>query len=486
MSKSVVQNISIPPIDDQGRPAAVTVGEGGRYTTIIEAITKLQDEQEISLYMLPGTHALTGQNAILDREVIKIVGSGGLTSIIKISSSGISLSAGEILIRDVGFQVTSVAGSIDLAAERVTAEGCIFERRKGRKDAPPLVVVGPKDDAGTAEVRWFNNRMAAVWSEKKIERSLSDVLLPDIPEMRAELVDFIGKLNLLEDTNPYADELAFADKVAEVVASVSELPPDIRTKWSGDRPLEIIDNLPEDLTSISPFALRSNPRLMVCPSSKVSLKDAAIHFYDLVGEVKLNPGELSIELARVFRTLFESGYGDALALNTKCGGTIQNNFINGNVSFMHDLVGSFVSSEISINIANMVKESADIDLAKLLDLGPSIKFHSNEVNLVCTKMPEPGTNGEIERIYGFKSVVVSDNAFKMADGNGVTSVVGGLLSMCGNWFPTADKGDIAAIVLGNSGVFIGNHAKDPGASINYLLKEKNDDANLIELVNLEQ
>jgi len=34
--------------------------------------------------------------------------------------------------------------------------------------------------------------------------------------MRAELVDFIGKLNLLEDTNPYADELAFADKVGIV------------------------------------------------------------------------------------------------------------------------------------------------------------------------------------------------------------------------------------------------------------------------------
>jgi len=157
MSKSVVQNISIPPMEEYwGRLGAVTVGEGGQYASIMEAISELQDEQEISLYMLPGTHALTGQNAILDREVIRIVGSGGLTSIIKISSSGISLSAGEILLRDIGFQVTSRAGSIDLAAQRVTAEGCIFERKKGRKDAPPLVLVpfGAKRKSKEASVMY--------------------------------------------------------------------------------------------------------------------------------------------------------------------------------------------------------------------------------------------------------------------------------------------------------------------------------------------
>ena len=450
-----------------GKGCAITVGEGGQYNTIMEAFKGLSSAEDLVICLLPGTHIINEPLDIQYKGCIKITGCGGSTSVIRIQSDQLSLSANEILLRDLGFTVKSETGAITLAGELVSAQGCVFERKYARKDAPPLVSIKPLDGSGTAVLRWSNNQMVAAWRKKNFKGELKGVILPEYISVGAGLEDMEELLHELEMLTPSTDESPLVKIVEEMATSILEMPSEVRTARSAQPP-EAIKDLSDVPIAISETLLRGNPKPIVIGALEISPREAVTNFFKALEKPDLTPAEISKELTHVVKTLFESGPGEALALSSnKVGGWIQNNVIDGYVSLMRDLPGSYISSPIFP--ATSYSDTVKSNVKSNLNLGQSLKLQGNEVNQVRTRAELQG------EIFGFESITISDNIFRETE----NSFIGGSLSMSGNQFPWVSEEEAAAVVLGYSGVFIGNQSDNRSAQIMWILNNKAEVANLL-------
>ena len=156
------------------------------------------------------------------------------------------------------------------------------------------------------------------------------------------------------------------------------------------------------------------------------------------------------------------GPGNALALaSNKVGGVIRDNTIRGHLTLMHDLPDTLDAQSMVHAVPELSK-------------GQALKLHGNEIHRVVSKMA-----AKADVMEAFSAIIATDNIFHQNH----NSLICGSLTLNGNQFPGAmADGAVAALVIGNSGVFVGNQAANPDAIVRLCMERKADAANLLRLV----
>lgn len=445
----------------QGGGCAFTVGAGGQYETLEEAFAALQETRDICFCLLPGNHEIDNDLLVTGKNSIKITGCA-TGSGIQQSSQQFLLSANQILMRDIVFNVSNEVGRVILEGNEVTAEGCTFVRTVGQEGTGPLVSVGP--GAGVADLRWRNNRLVAWWVEA-IPQSAGEYLMPasDVPIPEASR----RHLQKLAKTNPYIDKHAFAEVVESVVQDIKALSSSHRAAWSNKRPAAKIR------------ALSSGPR------------GAIEKFYASIKRAQITTKTIRENVEAVIKTFYVFHYTEALALEGGVGGLVEDNIINGYVALHYggkyrSLNWGRTNEEQQANKQNWADQNQYIvvDPVHLSLRGNDFyTVRSNAYSIMQVIEPIINTGQWPNELpeEGYKTINVAENVFRS---NGSSFVCESIV-MNGNHFPGAITGStIAAFVLGYAGVFMGNVAPTQDAVIEKILKSgrAREAANLLEIV----
>jgi len=153
--------------------------------------------------------------------------------------------------------------------------------------------------------------------------------------------------------------------------------------------------------------------------------------------------------------------------NHQIGGSIQDNYILGHVT----LIAKSPSSPVN-QFTPLDSQTISEGVPSAINPGKNIQLKGNEIYCLASK---------IERTAEVRApnVIMATNNIFTANEN---SFVCKSLTLMANYFPNAGAGEVAATVIGRSGIFVGNAAKDRRAIIMRNLVEKEWTANLLSYV----
>jgi len=445
---------------------ATTVGPGGQFETLEQAFEKLKDTTDVCLCLLPGSHKIDEDLVVSNKNSIKIVGCGAAASVINQNSKRLSLRTNQILLQDVRFTVAKSTGEIVLNAKEVTAERCAFERTTGSKSTDPLVLIGPVEPGKSlTDLHWRHNRMVSTWVEKSISPKIGDFLIPTTDVgLSAEAK---GRLEKLSKMNPYIDRPTYIETLEAVAEDLKGLSGKNRKQWSDKRPEAKITDLPAK------------------PKTDVTT------FFDDLKKTRITTTVIGLNLGAIFESSFKLNYDEALALQNGVGGWIEDNIINGHVSLYYVPKAEYLkwraitSTETRERIRTWFEKHFHIEVDRM-----ALNLRGNSLQAVRSNGP---STKQIDSIFGGKfpkylrqegygSITVAENLF---DANSNSFICESLI-MNGNTF--ADKADrdsdIAAFVLGYSGIFVGNLGSDRGLKIETMLRtdRMSESANILSIL----
>jgi hypothetical protein len=158
------------------------------------------------------------------------------------------------------------------------------------------------------------------------------------------------------------------------------------------------------------------------------------------------------------------GLREALVLTTsQIDGMIQNNYIQGSLTLLYDLPDK-INSQTSINSLPEFKP------------GKRLQLQGNVIYRCVSKT----TTGE-EEVNAYDSIIATENIFQSTE----NSLICKSLTMNDNQFPGAIYDtDVAVVVIGESGICVGNQATNPKAEIKQFLLRSSECANLLKWANL--
>ncbi len=153
--------------------------------------------------------------------------------------------------------------------------------------------------------------------------------------------------------------------------------------------------------------------------------------------------------------------------NHKIGGSIQDNYILGQVTLRGkspgssvDQAGSSVDQFIPLDSQTF---SEGLPSAINPDIGKNIQLKGNEIYCLVSKVDRTAMN-----LYAPNVIMATNNIFTANE----NSFICESLTLIANYFPNAKAPKVAATVIGKSGIFVGNAAQDRGATIMRNLVEK--------------
>lgn len=445
---------------------ATTVGPGGQFETLELAFRKLRDATDVCLCLLPGSHKINKDLVVSNKNSIKIVGCGAAASVINQNSKKLSLRTNQILLQDLRFTVAKSTGGLVLNAKEVTAERCAFQRSTGSKSTGPLVLIRPAEPGKSlTDLHWRHNRMVSTWVEKSISPKIRDFLIPSTDiGLSAEAK---GRLEKLSKMNPYIDRPTYIETLEAVAEDLKGLSGKNRKQWSDKRPEDKITDLP------------AKP------------KTAVTKFFDDLKKTRITTTVIGLNLGAIFESSFKLNYDEALALENGVGGWIEDNVINGHVSLHYVPKAEYLkwraitSTETRERIRTWFEKHFHIEVNQM-----ALNLRGN--NLQAVRSNGPSTK-QIDSIFGgnfprylkqegYRSITVAENLF---DANSNSFICESLI-MNGNTFgDKADRdSDIAAFVLGYSGIFVGNLGSDRSLKIETMLRtdRMSESANILSIV----
>jgi len=471
---------------------AISVGMTfyGQVKTIMDAVRDPRYGDNVNICLLPMDHLLdTVTDPLPERNSIKITGSGPSTSKVYLGVNA-TLSAKEIIIRDVCFMDNWGATSLVLEADRVIVENCRFERLMGFSGASPLVTVTSK--SGKMDIKWNDNYMIAKMvnqvspsTETPIEdpgstdyvdfsptRSITPDrgLLPTTSTLRED-IDLLGR-TYMEDDKP-----AFDDMMEKVAEDVTRLARTRRANWSDKLSDEYIGGLPNE-TMIE--------RKSVAPGSDpVSDEKVKVEYMMLDHPAAVRKWRAVIskdapdkeEVKTTLRNVIETEYTDAIALMlhaNEISGWIRDNDVKGLIAsrphltqitggaFMARAAGAVLRADRTETVATGIARSRSEDEAEVeveeITPGAVLNLVGNRLRRV--DLPIFGSGMK------FQHLNVSGNTFESSPSSFTTSNItfigntfhGGY----GYWLAVAD---VYGSTSSDRGLFSGNMSYDEKGAI---------------------
>jgi hypothetical protein len=443
-------------------------------TDLYKELSELPAGGDCCLCLLPGVHEIAADIISDPLMSVKLVGCGRTSIVSLTGGANLSLTAQQLRLQDINFQFTGSPPkqeTMTLAGEAIIS-GCIFERSSGDINSPPLLLVRP---GGTAlwvnTLRFKDNRMAA--------RVPVDTLLGFLaPPETLGLPEISEALARLADKDQTEDKPGYVAELNATVSLIEGLSFEDRYNW-----------------------YKARPKTEINQSFSGWRRIILLRFYELLAPDTINTPALRGGLDEVFT---EFTYWDALTLDPRVWGWIEDNAIEGNVTLLNEadprplvwtseyddvckqgLEGYAGHDWLSLGEETLSLEGNDLAAVRSSAYEFMKRPHGGDTvidtllmgTLPCEWGDEPPTTP------GYKSLSVRNNLFH-SRGN---SFICGSLRMSDNEFPVGlDLDQVVAYVLGYYGTFTGNMAPQMSnlvvrATIEKLLRDEKQAGNLLAI-----
>ena len=500
-----------------GGGCSITVGTGGKYTTLEEALdTEIKNgNRDIRICLLPETHIVEALVLADELRLYSITITGyGATIIVQ---EQLSLTAGNLVLKGINFS------AIDKKTNGMTGKSYITLSSRGGKDVfiedcsfyryfsgtdrqwEPLVRV-----TGETNLNFLGSRMYAMRPRRKV----FDAAKPKKSGLPAESYTAYKKLDALFLMDPYGDSDAFKAEATAVAKEISDLKSETRDKWYDERPKKKIKDLPEKPIRIEmPRARLSGLRLMSegldAPSdavvtdrverrtfmSKRSPKDEVTKFYE---NLKLSDATREAVLIDTLIDISKliSVYDFALVLDSNdVGGRITNNDIEGYVGLHFEQRQPRTPSLLWDSTAGGLGKGykgrwGNDGLKDAFSSKNDLSLHGNNLTSVRSMVTnnvdstidvilslEEGTSIPSIDVESYESMTVRDNFFS----GGMNSFISRYMNVSGNQFTTSSVLRSMVYAMGHKGVFLGNQASEDSADIEQIFSSMKEAANLLEV-----
>ncbi len=145
-----------------GGGCAKTVGLGGDFENLEQALLDIPSGDPVWLCLMPGENIITQNFDEKSWPSVKITGSGVPTSIVRIYAPNFTLQSEEIILQDISFQLIDPTSTIVLKGISVKSDRCSYLRETTIDTSPSLVIIENFTDFSTV-LDWENNMMKAFW-----------------------------------------------------------------------------------------------------------------------------------------------------------------------------------------------------------------------------------------------------------------------------------------------------------------------------------
>ncbi|THB70776.1 MAG: hypothetical protein D6B28_08595 [Gammaproteobacteria bacterium] len=459
-----------------GTDFLLTVGKGGQYQTIRDALRDNLNEKCIWICLQPGVHKVP-QNLKADGYTsLRLSGSSSAAVTVEMAAAKNDFEADELIFENITFKLKGTS-QIFMEGMKITAQGCLFSRTSSSAAAKPMVVVGTAKNE--TQLFWENNTMTSSWTEVAATPAIFSAGVRVSGRNVHAIAGDIDDLLKID----YADESAeYKKKLSAVVKKIADMPADTRTKWVRYTTASAVNNLPElvDAYEVSHIAPEASASMLTANNfrirrSRVSPLNNFKAFMTSVGNASASEAVLKASLDRAIRSVKTKKFGACLGLfNNYVGGTISSSDINGDIWF---------NSETSraINILSRKKLlKARQTMKQYLSGGADLNITNCKViNLkgMVSSLSVPASGVIKQYLPAFDCLALTDNVIHEED----NALMAQYLTMSGNKFSTAGTAEeIALVPIVGNGIFTGNMAQSPYAVISKkLIKGLKEAANFL-------
>ncbi len=453
--------INKKPSGGGGSDFLITVGKGGQYATLKDALKADLSAKSIWICLQPGVHSVPENPKANKFTSLRISGSSSAAVIVEMAGAKNDFEADELIFENITFKLKGTA-QIFMQGMKVTAQGCLFSRTSSSAAAKPMVVVGT--DKNETTIFWENNTMTSSWTEAVAPLGILNQGVRATGRNSHPIADDIEKLLTID---PVDDSAAYKKELSAVVKKIAKLPVTIRKNWVKYTSKTEIDKMPEEidgyeLSHIDPEAGASdltgnNFRIR---RASISPRSSFKAFMTTVGESDVHEGRLRAYLDRSIRAVMSKKFGACLGLyNSYAGGTITSSDINGDIWFNSETPRpiDILSRKKLLTARQTMKQyiSGHADLSIT---------NCRVVNLKTMVYALAVTAAGVIKQYlpAHHCLAITDNVIHEED----SAVIAKYLTMSGNKFSTADSAEEVVMVpiVGNA-IFTGNMAYSPYAVI---------------------
>ncbi|MDM0030038.1 DUF6519 domain-containing protein [Variovorax saccharolyticus] len=427
---------------------------------------------DLSLCLLPGTHALRETVDIRGKRSLRIGAAAASASILSLGGAAFNYQGGEIVLEGIQVQATG-NGHLQLDAGRVSAIRCEFSRSSSIEGAVPMVRAGVR--LKPAHMVWRDNTMNDVWWQRS--RTFDVLVDVNIIGNRAVAKSF---QEMFADETVFTDARRFEAGLSTVIDVVSELPreerlrladvigrnigpagqpvPAVKKAAAGSAARKAAAKPAAKASTKAAAASRASAAAAAAQRTKVSdtlsrlsgtqlLKaqsDATLRNELLRGSV-VREGLRDALLNDVLDVVLDSGFNIALAISSPLGdATLADNQIAGEVLLMNDLERSGTgapAAQVGVDPALAVRR-VDPDMG--VTTAGSLHCSGNRIHRLWALVPNSAiSDGRLGGVVipGWGSATLTGNQL----GDYGQSVVARMLNLAGNHVANGSPGAPTAI-----------------------------------------
>ncbi len=453
--------INKKPSGGGGSDFLITVGKGGQYATLKDALKADLSAKSLWICLQPGVHSVPENPKANKFTSLRISGSSSAAVTLDFAGAKNDFEADELIFENITFQLKG-ASQIFMEGMKVTAQGCLFSRTGSNVAAKPMVVVGSAKHE--TQIVWENNTMTSSWTEVT---GRPEIFSAGVRVRGRNMHAIAGDMDKLLEIDPVDDAATYRKKLNEVTKKIVELPAATRSNWARLTPERGISAMPElvDEYEVSHISSEAGASALTANNfrirrSRVSPQNMFKSFIASVGNANSSEAVLRASLDRAIRTTKTKRFGACLGLfNNHVGGTIRSTDINGDI---------WLSSQTSrgINILTRKKLlTARQTMKAYLSPGADLSITGSKfisIKAIVSSVSVPATGVIKQYLPAFNTLALTDNVIHEED----NSVLALYLSMSGNKFSTAGTAeDIAMVPFVGNGMFTANMAQSPYAVI---------------------
>lgn len=477
-AQTVQQAIDLLCQRPQGGGCCVTVGRGGEYERLDEAIEALleQEQRDICICLLAGDHETVSPSIQLDLEErdlhITIHGCGLASRLVLTEKPWLFRGVQTVTLRDLAiepaFQVNNVEGAISFRrCSQVTVTGCFIS---GFTPEGPLLSIVDADQVRLRDNILEASRFDSLEIPQKIFATAEIDFLADLFALPAqgEFRQAIFREGAFESAQQLAGEDPEKRKNMQVQIEEAMRDQELQSSMSSGERISIeklsMNLIPEVVDPANMFDLLFDIR-------RAAIKSRPGVALILGSELDLVPPE-DIEL---------------IAIDGHDYATLESNEIIGVLSlYGMPPVIDFIRETFNLEIQKQLEDQLRSGQISLRDGGGllgTLQLHGNQLvriavaSYIFERLLKMLEGDEEDRLLGlFNRYLIGDNVIE----GGHNWVVCVHQSMTGNDFTmkaTRFRGEIG-MVIADSAVYVGNHSGDPGWVLRDISRNSSQAANL--------
>jgi hypothetical protein len=408
------------------------------------------------LCLKAATHKVEKPLEISGKDSVKIIGSGTAATEVHFTEHFWTISAQEVILRDITFVFTNDIGNLKITAQNIIIENCHFKRHSSMSDIEPLLMCSALSQS--SQLIFNANQLRAAYSRLIRPFELFDFIRPELfnnyPKVAGLLKEMLTNGEFQSD---------FDDNVKRLVKVIIAMKPQDKTSWQASRPEQKINEIKKHGPDMPDGPLTS---ASLTNMSKNERANNIENFYERLPKAEQDKNEFVIVVKNFILSVVETGFGHGLGFETShLGVQMSDNIVNGNVVINNRWLGD----GYLLNRINVASPTADIVTG-----GNQFAANKNQFYRIVTyvdpseiKIQSDSTKAVTiqSSITGYRRAVLTDNEFSEMN----TTVAAGLVQLNQNYFNADDRAGSQMRVVG-SRVMIGNNvilSPDGNAKVYY-------------------